>query len=173
MKCRFNGHCSPFYSVAEHSVRVSWLLEQQGKRQALWGLMHDAGEAYLPDLGGPIKKHFHVHDGPNIESFDDAEDRLLATIAGRPSASIRSNTQPSAKPTLRCLSPKHATSLARHPNRGTCHKNLSNPASTPGPPPPLKRRSSNAGTNSPAEPTFPSDKSNYLSAPILLHQLLN
>ncbi len=81
MKCRFNGHCSPFYSVAEHSVRVSWLLEQQGKREALWGLMHDAAEAYLPDLGGPIKKHFHLHDGAHTESFDTAEDRLLATIA--------------------------------------------------------------------------------------------
>ena len=76
-----NGHCSPFYSVAEHSVRVSWLLEQQGPREALWGLMHDAAEAYLPDLGGPIKKHFHLHDGPHTESFDTAEDRLLAIIA--------------------------------------------------------------------------------------------
>lgn len=81
MKCRFNGHCSTFYSIAEHSVRVSWLLEQQGPRGALWGLMHDAAEAYLPDLGGPIKKHFYVHDGPKTESFDAAEDRLLAIIA--------------------------------------------------------------------------------------------
>src|ERR1700744_4853571 len=77
MKCRFNGHCSPFYSIAEHSVRVSWLLEQQGKREALWGLMHDAADAYLPDLGAPIKNHFHLHDGKNIESFNHAEDRLL------------------------------------------------------------------------------------------------
>jgi hypothetical protein len=81
MKCRFNGHSSAFYSIAEHSVRVSWLLEQQGKREALWGLMHDAAEAYLADLGGPIKNHFHLHDGPHTESFDHAEDRLLTTIA--------------------------------------------------------------------------------------------
>ncbi len=81
MKCRFNGHCSPFYSIAEHSVRVSWFLEQQGPPHALWGLMHDAAEAYLPDLGGPIKKHFHLHDGPHTETFDHAENRLLAAIA--------------------------------------------------------------------------------------------
>jgi hypothetical protein len=90
LKCRFNGHCKSFYSVAEHSVRVSRYLEQTGAppKIALWGLMHDAGEAYLADLGGPIKRMFHVHHdtpaGPNgsqIETFADAEDRLLDVIA--------------------------------------------------------------------------------------------
>jgi uncharacterized protein len=81
LKCRFNGHCRTFYSVADHSLRVSRLLEILNPMLALWGLMHDAAEAYLPDLGGPIKKSFHIHTGEHIESFDDAEDRLLIVIA--------------------------------------------------------------------------------------------
>lgn len=56
-KCRYNGHCSRFYSVAEHSVHIAeWLYKQgQGPVVALWGLMHDAGEAYLPDIIRPVK----------------------------------------------------------------------------------------------------------------------
>jgi uncharacterized protein len=55
-QCRFNGHCSEFYSVAEHCVRGSKLAEKHfGKKVAKEFLMHDATEAYLGDLIKPVK----------------------------------------------------------------------------------------------------------------------
>jgi uncharacterized protein len=50
--CRFNGHTSLNYTVAEHSIVVSNLMEP---RYALIGLLHDASEAYLGDIASPLK----------------------------------------------------------------------------------------------------------------------
>jgi uncharacterized protein len=58
--CRFGGHTKRFYSVAEHSIRVSHSVEPEFKLQAL---MHDAGEAYLFDMPSPIKKHLIGYEG--------------------------------------------------------------------------------------------------------------
>jgi uncharacterized protein len=51
--CRFTGHTRTFYSVAEHSVRVSWACELPHE---LYGLLHDASEAYLSDISSPMKR---------------------------------------------------------------------------------------------------------------------
>jgi hypothetical protein len=55
--CRFAGHTRVFYSVAEHSVLVSKLIEHWGGDESdqLAGLLHDAHEAYIWDAPTPIK----------------------------------------------------------------------------------------------------------------------
>lgn len=56
-QCRFSGAVRKHYSVAEHSVRVSELLEDTKAclEVQLWGLLHDASEAYLVDIPSPLK----------------------------------------------------------------------------------------------------------------------
>lgn len=54
--CRYTGHVDKFYSVAEHSVRVSHMVDEEyGRRFALEGLLHDAAEAYVTDVNKPLK----------------------------------------------------------------------------------------------------------------------
>lgn len=56
LQCRFLGHVKTFYSVAEHSVRVSWLFEPMTRLVQLAGLLHDAAETYLADVSSPVKQ---------------------------------------------------------------------------------------------------------------------
>jgi uncharacterized protein len=72
MLCRFNGHCSRFYSVSEHSVWVSRLVTQAG--HGLWGLLHDASEAYLVDIPRPVKYL------PEMAGYRELEGRTMWAI---------------------------------------------------------------------------------------------
>jgi hypothetical protein len=76
-QCRFGGHCRPFYSVAQHSVIVSHLVEERGgdAEDVFAALMHDATEAYLGDMPHPLK-----HRSPLGVAFKEAEKHLEAAL---------------------------------------------------------------------------------------------
>lgn len=67
---RFTGHSIRPYSVAQHSVLVSRLLSPE---HALWGLMHDASEAYLGDVATPLKNM--------LPGYRELEERVQRAIA--------------------------------------------------------------------------------------------
>jgi uncharacterized protein len=69
LTCRFNGHCTRFYSVAEHSV---WVSRHVPAHFAKWGLLHDAAEAYVSDVARPIK--------PFIKGFDEIESSIMQIV---------------------------------------------------------------------------------------------
>lgn len=75
MQCRFGGHVKAFYSVAQHSVEVSNVVL---RTHGLWGLLHDASEAYLVDLPRPLK-----HFGDLGKWYKFAESALMVAIAER------------------------------------------------------------------------------------------
>jgi uncharacterized protein len=79
-QCRFGGHSRAFYSVAQHSVIVSQLVEQRGGdvEDSFAALMHDATEAYLGDMPHPLK-----HRSPLGAAFKQAEDHLERAIRAR------------------------------------------------------------------------------------------
>lgn len=89
MQCRYAGHTSRFYSVAEHSLLVeqvvtntmTWAspLTQRTASDILrisrWALVHDAEEAYLPDMPAPYKHR------PEMTFYREAGARLMGEIA--------------------------------------------------------------------------------------------
>lgn len=85
MQCRYTGHVHRFYSVAEHSVRVSLLAEslalarnggdlRAAREVAMVALLHDASEAYLIDVARPVKR------SATMQGYRDAENRLQSVI---------------------------------------------------------------------------------------------
>lgn len=78
-KCRFTGHCDRFYSVAQHSIAVyrsfSTAQENANNDAFMLSLLHDAAEAYMPDIASPIKAH--------IPGIPEMEDKILKCIVER------------------------------------------------------------------------------------------
>lgn len=70
--CRFRGHTLHYYSVAQHCLNVVDCLPPELK---LWGLLHDAAEAYLVDAQRPLKRH--------LVGFSELENAVLQQVAKR------------------------------------------------------------------------------------------
>ncbi len=70
--CRFTGHTSKFYSVAQHSIIVSYHVNPEF---ALSALLHDATEAYVGDIARPLK-----YCGL-IDKYQDIEYRIWLAVA--------------------------------------------------------------------------------------------
>lgn len=70
-QCRFGGHLPVFYSVAQHSLNCSYLIDNPKLKLA--ALLHDASEAYLLDIPRPIKQR--------LSNYKEIEDGLMKLIA--------------------------------------------------------------------------------------------
>ena len=68
-ECRYSNQIRQFYSVAEHSVRVSYAVPPE---LALWGLLHDGSEAYMRDVPKPLKEL--------LRNYKILEDKLQTKI---------------------------------------------------------------------------------------------
>lgn len=71
-QCRFGGHLPEFYTVAQHSILCSQMVEKEFKLAAL---LHDASEAYILDIPSPIKK--------GLSNYKEIEDNLMKVIAAK------------------------------------------------------------------------------------------
>jgi len=60
---RYNGHIPYPYTVARHSIIMSYYVPAENAMEAL---LHDAGEAYCGDIIKPLKRLY-----PDLEDFED------------------------------------------------------------------------------------------------------
>ena len=73
-QCRYNGHTSRFYSVAEHCIILAnYAAANLGHDEAIQMLLHDAAEAYIGDHVLPVKNML-----PEIRNLEDALDEIIA-----------------------------------------------------------------------------------------------
>lgn len=81
---RFSGASRVPYSVAEHSLRMSYLVSQEAEGPddlRLEALLHDATEAYLGDITRPVKAQLQNY--ANMEEKAEVATRKAFGLPGR------------------------------------------------------------------------------------------
>ncbi len=83
---RYNGHIPFDYTVARHSVIMSYFVPEENAMEAL---LHDSGEAFCGDIIQPLKRLF-----PELEDFEDAitaqvmlkynDGKQVSSVSGKP-----------------------------------------------------------------------------------------
>ena len=81
-QCRYNGHCAWHYSIAQHSIYLSYIVPGELQKRGLFNgmpkstaaaeanelarvaLLHDGAEAYFQDVITPLKPHFRYKSVP-------------------------------------------------------------------------------------------------------------
>lgn len=86
---RFTGQMERFYSVAEHSCRVAFHLDEIGQPPAvqLAGLLHDAHEYLTGDVSTPVKAALSLMDGgrrSTLAVLQQRHQRAIHQMAGLP-----------------------------------------------------------------------------------------
>ena len=74
---RFYNQLHKWYSVAEHSVRVSWILPEDDPMLQFMGLMHDGAEAYVGDVHSFLKRLI-----PQYQEIEYGVERVIALKYG-------------------------------------------------------------------------------------------
>lgn len=73
---RFNGHTLHFWSIAQHSLLVEQVIKEylnwDSPLTRLYGLLHDASEAYISDICRPVKKY--------LKDYLEIEDKIERAI---------------------------------------------------------------------------------------------
>ncbi len=84
LTCRYGGHVSRFYSVAEHAVLVHDLLAVTRADPALLvaALFHDAAAAYLGDVVAPLKYALRGA-GRRVSAYDELTSTMELAIIDR------------------------------------------------------------------------------------------
>lgn len=74
--CRYTGHSKVFYSVAQHSVLVSRLVNPE---HAFAALFHDAAEIFMGDCNSPLKQLL-----PDYKALEHKIEQAIFPIIGIP-----------------------------------------------------------------------------------------